>query len=349
MAKTEQVEAMGEVDARVYRVGVDDGHNGIKIVTEDGRAIHVPSRVVSAGDLIALGDSGENIYQTTSGSKFAVSASLPYVDTTFADYATSEINRVLVHHGLVLAGLGGKRVSIVTGLPVEDYYVANKPNQIFIDRKVANLVGSAAAVSNANPAIQCARIESHRVVSEGIAAFFDLLFDDEGNERETVVGQVERGAIAFVDIGGKTTDTAVLINGGRSIDARRSGTDRLGALSLHRAVENALKAKHNLTSLLPSQVDGAVSTGKVRFFGQDVDCVDVIETEKTRLASQIIEAMNRKLRDGSDLEAVYFVGGGAALLRKQLEGLYPHAIFVEDPQFANARGMLKAAKFVHAS
>ncbi|ODP35154.1 hypothetical protein A9762_11805 [Pandoraea sp. ISTKB] len=337
------------MNARVYRVGVDDGHNGIKIVTEEGKAIHLPSRVVSAGELIALGDSGENIYEVASGAKFAVSASLPYVDTTFADYATSDINRVLVHHGLVLAGLGGKRVSIVTGLPVEDYYVANKPNRIFIDRKVANLVGGGAAVSNANPAIQCAHIESHRVVSEGIAAFFDLLFDDDGNERESVVGQVERGSIAIVDIGGKTTDTAVLINGGSSIDARRSGTDRLGALSLHSAVLNALKAKHSLSSLLPSQVDVAVNTGKVRFFGQEVDCADVVDAEKAVLAAQIIEAMNRKLRDGSDLEAVYFVGGGSALLRKQLEGLYPHAIFVEDPQFANARGMLKAAKFVHTS
>lgn len=41
-----------------------------------------------------------------------------------------------------------------------------------------------------------------------------------------------------------------------------------------------------------------------------------------------------------------FAGGGAVLMREQLARRYPHCRFPDHPQFANARGMLKIAKYV---
>ena len=325
-------------------VGADDGHYGIKLVTDDGQQIYVPSRIVRGAELISLGEAEDNVYETEGGDQYAVSPTLPFMDTTFRDYAVSDLNRVLIHHALVKAGLGGQRVSIVTGLPVADYYVANQPNREFIQRKIDNLLGR--PVFNKNDNVTLAHVVKHNVVSEAIAAFFDLLLDDQGNQRENIAALVQDGALGFVDIGGKTTDSAVIINGGSTVDGRRSGTDNLGGLSLHRAVEQRLKQHFKVGALTPAKVDQAVRTGVVKLYGKDLECAEIVNEEKAALAQQIIAATQRKIGDGADLERVYFVGGGAALLRDHLKDLFPHGEFVEDPQFANARGMLKAAKYL---
>ncbi|CAE6793892.1 Plasmid segregation protein ParM [Paraburkholderia domus] len=335
------------VAGQMRYVGVDDGHSGIKVVTDGGQKFYVPSRIVRGADLITIGGADDHVYESEDGTLYAVSESLPFMDTTFSDYALSDINRVLVHHALLQAGQGGQDVSIVTGLPVGDYYVANQPNREFISRKVENLLG--ATVRHKNESIELARIVKHNVVSEGIAAFFDLLLDMNGRQRDDIAAMIENGAIGIVDIGGKTTDIAVVINGGSTVDGKRSGTDNVGCLSLSRAVENELKAKFNATAIAPAQVDRAVREGVVRIFGSERECADIVAEQKQELAQQIIKATHRKMRDASDLERVFFVGGGVELLEEQLAGLYPHGEFVEDPQFANARGMYKAAKYLQQS
>lgn len=336
---------MSEKQVGAIPVGGDDGHFGIKIVTEDWTQIYVPSKVANGAQVISIGESADdNMYDTEEGQCYTVSEELPPIDTRFGDYGLSEINRVLVHHGLIKAGLGGKNVKIVTGLPVSDYYVGNARNTEFIERKVSSLLDR--KVKNRNPEIECANIVAHSVVSEAIAAFFDLLINKDGSYNEEIMGMIKEGPIGIVDIGGKTTDSAVIINGGKDVDAGRSGTDPLGALSLNASIEARLKKQFALDSLTTARVERAVMTGKLRIYKEDKDVADLVNEEKRALASQIIAAIKRKFRDAADLEGVFFVGGGSLLLKEQLADLYPHAQIVEDPQFANARGMLKIAKFI---
>lgn len=333
------------VQGAVRYAGVDDGHSGIKVYTDDGKKIFVPSRITSGSELINISDStGNNWYQTDDGKEYVVSADLPAFDTRFSGYAVSDINRVLVHHALILAGLGGQDVSIMTGLPVGDYYIANQMNTDLIGRKVKSLTEQ--RVTNRNPAVAMAKIVRHNVASEAIAAFFDLLLDDEGNQRDEIAELVEAGSIGIIDIGGKTTDCAVVVGGGQSIDATRSGTDNFGGLSLNKAVEPRLKEAFSVKALSPKQIDDAIRMGSLRLFGQDHACAEIIAEEKRVLARQIIDAATRKMGDGADLERIFFVGGGSLLLRDELVNLFPHAQLVDDPQFANARGMLKAVKFL---
>lgn len=329
-------------------VGGDDGHYGLKLVTEDDKGnlveTYVPSRVANGASLISLNENEDNLYETDNGQQYTVSDTLPYVDTRFADYAVSDINRVLVHHGLIKAGLGGQMVRIVTGLPVDDYFVGNKPNKDFITRKQKNLLEK--TVENRNQNVKCAQIVAHSVQAEAIAAFYDLLINEKGEVNKDVEAMISNGPVGFIDVGGKTTDFAVVVNGGQAIDPTRSGTSPIGALSLNVAVEQRLKAEFKVDQLTPSQVEKAVMTGNFRVFGKDNDCSAIVNEEKTVLANQIIVSTKRKMRDAADLEKVFFVGGGSLLLREQLKDLYPHAEFVENPQFANARGMFKIAKYL---
>lgn len=337
-----------EMEQPVFSVGADDGHFGIKIVVEgpDGTLIqtYVPSQVAPGSMMTALNDAGDNMYETENGQTFTVSVSLPHIDTRFTGYGYSDINRVLIHHGLMQAGLAGKSVRIVTGLPIDDYFVANKPNNAIIEKKVKSLLEQ--KVTSKNPSLRCANILNHTVQPEGIAAFHDLLIGNDGQINMELAELIKHHKIAFIDIGGKTTDIAVILNGGNALDPARSGTEALGGLSLNKVVEQRIKDDFKFDQISPAQVEMAVRTGEFRAFQKQNDVSKIVNEEKRVLAEDIQAALKRKVGDGADLEQVYFVGGGSLLLKEQLKDIFPHAIFTEDPQFANARGMFKIAKYI---
>lgn len=324
-------------------VGIDDGRFGIKIVTADGAWV-VPSRVSSGANAMSLnGGADDTMYEIPdSDQRYTVSDQVASIDMRFPDYQVSDVNRVLVHHALIKAGLAGRNVRIVTGLPISDFFIANKENEQLIRKKTASLRDK--AVVNMNPDVVCAKVVQAAVVSEAIAAFWDLRFDANGKKNPEFEEIIKSGPIAIVDIGGETTDIAVVENRGNQIDSARSGSARVGALSLNDAVEQRLKAQFNVDQVNAVQVCAAVETGQFRLFGKQNDCSTIIQEEKKRLAEQIIQEVQRRIRDGADLERVYFVGGGSLLLHAELQALYPHSEFVQDAQFSNARGMLKIAQ-----
>lgn len=326
--------------------GIDDGRFGIKLIGEDGARIYIPSRLSSGAQVISIGEGGDdNMYDTEEGQTYTVSEGLPPIDTRFGDYDFSDINRVLVNHALIKAGFGGQPVRIVTGMPVASYFVGNTPNTDLIDRKIKNLVGR--KITNRNSAVRSSEIVSANVTSEAIAAFFDLLIAMDGTVNQRISDMVAGGPIGIVDIGGETTDCAVIINGGKGVDAGRSGTAKIGTLSLNASLEARLKHEFKLDALTPAKVEQAAMTGNLSLFREQRDVSSIVKEEKRALASMVISDVKRKFRDAADLECVFFVGGGALLLSEQLADLYPHSEVVEDPQFANARGMFKIAKYIH--
>ncbi|WP_432262854.1 plasmid segregation protein ParM domain-containing protein [Cupriavidus sp. TMH.W2] len=347
MAKTALAIAASQSDLPPAFVGIDDGHYGIKAVTDafgELRSVYVPSRIAT-GTMVDLGTKAEdNCYRDADGRTFTVSAQLPFTDTRLGTYALSTENHVLIHHALIQLGLAGREVRIATGLPVSDFYLNGKTNDDFIQRKIEALAN--ATLRNANDSVPLARIVGHTVYSEAIAAFYDCAVDEQGDEVTALMDQAENGPIAFVDIGGGTTDVAVVLNGGSSVDTDRSGSARLGGLSLNAAVENGIKAAKGWKSLTPKQVDAAIETGTVRALGADHDFSELVRYEKEQLAKKIIAELAKRVGDGADLEAVYFVGGGTKLLHEQLNNLYPHAVFVGDPQYANSNGLWKAVKYL---
>lgn len=329
-------------------VGIDDGRFGIKIVTSDGEWL-IPSRVSSGANAMSLSEGGDDTMYLIPGTneRYTVSDQVSSIDMRFPDYQVSPVNRVLINHALIKAGLGGRNVRIVAGLPISDFFLANKENEQLIKRKTESIRDN--PVTNMNTDVSCANIVQVAVVSEAIAAFFDLRFDKDGKKDLAFESVINAGPIAIVDIGGETTDIAVIENSGRRVDSARSGSPRVGALSLNDAVEQRLKEKFKIDQINPIQVCKAVESGELRLFGKSNDCSDIIAEEKKKLAEQIASEVHRRIRDGADLEKIYFVGGGSLLLLNELKSLYPHSEFVANPQFSNARGMLKIAQSHWAS
>jgi plasmid segregation protein ParM len=325
-------------------VGVDDGHYAVKVVTEDGQYFSFPSRARAGRHLIAWQGGENNFYTAEEGVSYTVSDGLADTeDTRFSDFPRHPLNRVLVHHALAKSGFGDKDVVIATGLPVSYYYVGGKPNEILIAAKSENL--SKKVVSDSGP---LARIVRNDVTTEAIAAYFDQIIGMDGQPTE-VYEQISEASVGVIDIGGKTTDCAVIMPGGAHVDDARSGSKDIGVLMLNDAVESELRAKFQLDVIPPALIERAVMNGIARISGKDHDVSDIVNRQKEALAEKIMSVVRSTIGAGRDLEWILFVGGGSLVMKEQLAKYFEHARFPDRPEYANARGMLKIAKYVNGA
>ena len=114
--------------AKMVFVGIDDGHDSIKLTLESGKSFIIPARV-SLGQhmLCAIAEDQEkdHMYKIDDNDfsviDFNTQAAINYIDTRTQDYPYSKHNIALIYHALHKAGITGP-VSIMTGLPVERFY-----------------------------------------------------------------------------------------------------------------------------------------------------------------------------------------------------------------------------------
>lgn len=331
---------MGRPNADVIAVGIDDGHAEIKLALPDGRMIKIPSKVRAGANGVSTYGRQDDTGQIDGGyetenQRFTVCDFVEGEGTRFDEYPFSAINRVLIHHILRLAGLGGKPVHIATGLPVSHYFQGSSPNFNTIKRKSQNIATPVKTLSGE----AIADIQASFVVPEGVAAWVDYSLDNTGK----IVSNVGRPA-AIVDIGGRTTDCVTVLPGWR-VDHARSGTGNVGVLDLFEGLRTRLCSKFEVNDIPATALDEVVRTGKIRMWGRPVDVTEHLDEVKKEIGEQILREVYRRIGRGADLEKVLFVGGGAAVFN-HLKSSFPNADSPENPQFANARGMLKFMMYV---
>lgn len=326
-------------------VAVDDGYAMTKVALPDGTLLKLPS-TVRDGSVTLSGDSDEiPVYRTAEDGgdrtfSYTNSSDVGAAATDFDTYPFSARNRVMVHHALIKAGLGGRQVKIVTSLPVHDFYGETSKNQVSIDRKNVSIRIPVAALG-ARP---CAEIVASTVLSEGVCAWLDHALGDDGQERVTLDSPA-----AVIDIGGRTTDT-VKILGGLSVDRRSSGTKNLGVLDLIKALRPKIAGHPEITKIFGTLKDENVSRKMVEDVIQtlrfarhnlDIPMSEIVADSRRSIAVEILDDIERRIAKGFDLQALLFVGGGSVVFREEILSRFPSATFVEGPEYANARGMLK--------
>lgn len=326
-------------DQHAHLVAVDDGYAQIKLYGDapSGRGIEtfVMKSAIAVGRR-GLGniDGSESIdaWRTEEGSDFSVSDKIETEGTQLDSFHFSEMNRVLIHQALYRAGYGGKKVSLLAGLPVANYFDHGSRNDEAIKRKSDNLMRKATLTSSSDPS---AEVVDVRIGCQAVAAYIDWMLDENLNEVKDIDSR-----IAVVDIGGRTTDIATVI-GGSQIDHDRSGTANLGVLDVYRAVERSIQSKFKISDKFPlTYLDAVVRTRKAKVFGHVEDMSEIVATALSEQGSKIKMECERKLQQAATLDAVVFVGGGSALF-SDLPKLFRNGVLTPDPEKSNARGMYK--------
>jgi plasmid segregation protein ParM len=208
----------------VIPVGVDDGYHQTKVVLGNGVTLSIPSTArLGRPDVLSLGRDGQADVQEYETEEVRYSAGrIEGEDTVFNEYPHSPLNRVIVHHALRMAGLSGKPVNLVTGLPVDSYFLKGRqagPNKTLIERKIASLAVPVTPCDDTAPV----EVRYHMVLAEGLAAYFDYVVDVDAAGVVSRNRVREKEQVAIIDIGGRTSDYAV-IDGGRGIKLDESGS-----------------------------------------------------------------------------------------------------------------------------
>lgn len=333
-------------------VGIDDGHSDVKIVLPDGTTFKYVTRIsdgAKVADFPGM-ESTPTVYKVHDSNNDSTRSYTTHqylqdndtVDVRFDQYPTSDYNVVLVQNALINSGLGGKKVIICTGLPVSSHYRNGKINKELVDAKVANLMRPVEVVGGTSMAI----IQKNYVATEALASYMDAIINMDGTP-SALYKTLKDEVVAVLDIGGKTTDFAVLYNGGQVVDKQRLGSFNLGVLDLKDEISLALKEKYDFSSLSLRHINSALVEGTLKYGGQVHNVEKLANQLKKDFISKLISTIDRKLGDLGDVDKILCVGGGAQLLQEHLLEKYKNqALIVNNPDFANARGMYKIAKYI---
>ena len=325
-------------------VAIDDGYAQTKVYgapLEGGEPVKNVFRTsVRTGKygLRKLGGEGSiDSYKVEEGTEFTVSDDVEAENTQFDGFHLSSMNRVLNHHGLAKAGYGGREVDLITGLPVNDFFTQDGINDERISLKKANLLKRVERVSSKEP---MANVHSVDVGCQAVAAWWDYTFGDDLKPRRDI-----KGRVAIVDIGGRTTDIAVITNGA-SVDSALSGTRNAGVLDVYKALNESVRKRWGIKDEFPlAYLDEAVRKGRLEVYGESEDVADLVAAAIAQVEEDIAREIDRRIGNSlATLKAVVFTGGGGALFQN-IAKRFKNGHMIEDPEFANARGLYKFAKF----
>jgi plasmid segregation protein ParM len=328
-------------------VGVDDGYALSKAaIIKDGKIVKVlaiPSRARSGihGTTVIGDDDGSGpvpCYETE-GVKFTVGDLADAESARFDDYPFSPMNRVIVTHLLRLAGLAGQQVSIATGLPLSTYYEGAEPNAELIARKNSSIRTQVNCIDES----ATANIVDHKVFPEGLAAWVDYAIGEDGKMRTFTAPEGKQVTaneltIGVIDIGGRTTDVAVVLPG-RRIDHARCGSADIGALNVVEHVRVACQKRFG-ADVPGALIEQALRTGSMKMWGKPQDISEEIKAAVSQVMDGVWREANRRLGQAVDIDQILLVGGGVHLF-KDIAKRYPNVTIAEAPEFANARGFAK--------
>jgi plasmid segregation protein ParM len=323
------------------KVGIDDGFAYTKLALPDGRLLATPSRAqIGRSKVSWINQAERRIFEyETDGTVYSV-GDVDAAATRFEGFSCSGMNRAIVQHALQQAELGGRDVDAVSGLPVSAFYRNSGTKRLSaISEKQNNLLLPVQPGGDALPV----DIVFHQVIPEALAAWYDHVIVEKNGEARLDQERVSV-PIAVVDIGGRTTDTVVVRDQG--ILHESSGSFQFGLLDVQQALAEALQERFDLEFVTDRLLTHAVQHQVVRLFGRDHDVTAELGAAKQELVEHLYAETRRQLGRAIELDQVLFVGGGTVALANHIVDWFPNQLIVEQPAFANARGMLKYLQFV---
>lgn len=322
---------------RPVLVGVDDGYAYTKIVVDGGLSLKIRSAVRPGMNALASmsGEGDMDGCYEFEGMRYTIGEGIEGENTRFDDYPGSTLNLVAIHHALRLAGLSGRDVKIATGLPVGSFYNREgRINRALIERKREGIRKQLQSIDGS----KLAQVSDHIVCSEAVSAWLDYVLDEDG---QPIKERDDGGTVGIVDIGGRTTD-CVWICPPDKIDHEHSGTENVGVLNVFDDISAALGKKFNV-EVSRRKLEVTMASKTLSLFSEKHDVTDIVDGAVANLAERIQREIQRRFGDAADLEHIIFVGGGAALM-PQIGQHFKHGHVPDQPEFANARGMLKFMK-----
>ena len=217
------------------------------------------------------------------------------------------------------AGLSTKEefIRVVLGLPINQYRSnKNKMLEIIEENKILNF--------KLNGLDRCICIEEASIFPEGVATYYSLDIE----KRKALVDQ----DLIILDIGGRTTDIALLKAGKKRSVAKSTSLD-VGMINIYSDMINEINSLYTL-GLNIEDAEGILKNG-LEVDGEKQDTSFIKNIVKNN-----IEKVFKELNISYPVRTspLIVTGGGGKSFFKSLKKRYPTAQLVEDNLFSNAIG-----------
>lgn len=217
------------------------------------------------------------------------------------------------------AGLSTKEefIRVVLGLPINQYRSnKNKMLEIIAENKILNF--------KLNGLDRCICIEEASIFPEGVATYYSLDIE----KRKALVDQ----DLIILDIGGRTTDIALLKAGKKRSVAKSTSLD-VGMINIYNDMINEINSLYTL-GLNIEDAEGILKNG-LEVDGEKQDTSFIKNIVKNN-----IEKVFKELNISYPVRTspLIVTGGGGKSFFKSLKKRYPTAQLVEDNLFSNAIG-----------
>lgn len=202
---------------------------------------------------------------------------------------------------------------VVCGLPINQYKANREAlEDMVLSSKVRNI--------KFNGEFRKIIISDFKVYPEGIGAYYSLGIEDD---------------VIIVDIGGRTTDMAYIVNG----KLKNSSTVAVGTLNIYKDIADKLNALYSLDLDIPI-AERILDRGYFELDGSRTDLSFVTEILK-RNFMKINEDLTMKFP--ARTEKIILVGGGYKLFERAFKNRYKNSYVADNPVFANSIGFRKVA------
>ncbi len=286
-------------------IGIDLGNCNLKT----SKKIMVPALITRGGNyLISTG------YEINFNGELFIIGEGDY-DTNLNKLSKENLLPMLC----LAAGLSTKEefIRIVLGLPINQYRSnKNKMLEIIEENKILNF--------KLNGLDRCICIEKASIFPEGVATYYSLDIE----KRKALVDQ----DLIILDIGGRTTDIALLKAGKKRSVAKSTSLD-VGMINIYNDMINEINSLYTL-GLNIEDAEGILKNG-LEVDGEKQDTSFIKNIVKNN-----IEKVFKELNISYPVRTspLLVTGGGGKSFFKSLKKRYPTAQLVEDNLFSNAIG-----------
>ncbi len=316
------------------KIAIDAGCAYIKIACYDNNnritTFAIPSIVSDEKPMSDLNGNKTPSYRCEGRQLSIIESSTRYEDTRLPDYPYSSVNTVLMHHGLIRAGIRNPEIQLSTSIPLHDYFFkmheSKKRKRDSVQRAIS-----------ADAGLMLPTIEHKLTLPEGLAGWIDMCFDKEGKKKPNI----PTGEVGLVDIGGRTTDIAVV--NGMAISTDSIDTVKMGYLDVMDHLNEELNIRFSDSGRFAiSSLDKALHTRQIEIeSGRVEDISEEVEKVLHAFSDRTLQEVNRILGNRGQLSGTCYFGGGVEHIRDIIMQ-QPKVFIPEQPQFSNVIGCLKA-------
>lgn len=335
-------------------VSVDVGFGFIKVLSTNGLRAILPSLIGSAIPRKDLGfgkqEENENNIEVIINEKGYFVGELANKELeerhVFEKNRANERTLNLIATAIQLVNPTNDPVYLVTGLPLEQYSADKESFKSYLDGKVIDVEWVSG--THHGQTIQT-KIEESLISPQGAAAIIASISKADGTMKYPEF-MFPGSLLALIDIGYRTTDIIVVEvqENGRSlkpIESMSFTIDEEGMSNVTTYITQKFKGQFKQD--IPGHTLSQIFKGsKFMINGELHDYSPVLEEARQRVVNRIITRIRDEWREKeSILTCAFLAGGGALTLREKLEQNFKVPTkLIEDSQYANAIGYLRAGK-----